>query len=153
MAWFAASRIPASAALVAGLMGLACASMPAQAESATASLTLRVVVPPVTIVRLATPHLEFDLSAADIARGFATPLTPFQVEVLTNLRTGLQLQFSCISAPCELESAGASANGWQVPAGRGMQRHALSVPLRLPISRSAQPGRYRVGVQVTALGP
>jgi spore coat protein U-like protein len=149
----AAPRLATAAApVLACAFTLACASLAAQAETATATLTIRVTIPPVTVIRMPTRHVEFDLSAADVARGFVTPAAPLQVEVTTNLGGGLQLAVACISAPCEMKGASISPSAGQVPPGRGMRQHALSVPLQLPIARDAQPGTYRVAVQVTALG-
>ncbi|MBE7369552.1 hypothetical protein [Ramlibacter pallidus] len=149
------SRRAAAAGSAAIALSLACASVPAAAETASATLTIRVAVPAVTLLKLPAHHVDVELSAADVARGFATPDAPFTVEVLTNLRDGLQLELACATAPCEpgrvLAEDGSQA--WHVPGGRGLRRHTVTAPLRLPISRGAAPGRYRVAVQVTTLGP
>jgi hypothetical protein len=133
-------------------LALAGASLHAQNRSASATLNFRVTIPPLTVIKMPTRHVEFELSAADVARGFVTPAAPLQVEVTTNMGTAVQLAIACISAPCETRSVDTSAPAWQVPHGRGLRQHALSLPLQLPISRDAQPGHYRVAVQVTTLG-
>jgi hypothetical protein len=99
-------------------------------------------------LRVVSQPAFFDVSRADIARGYVEVDTPLQIEVVSNLQRGVQLSFSSLDGQVR-EAHGRSLPRSTGPRAGGMQRELMEVHLRLDLAEGARAGRHAWAVQVS----
>jgi hypothetical protein len=126
----------------------ACGAAGAQQAGAAQQMQVSAYVLEHARVRVVSQPAFFDVSQADIARGYVEVGTPLQIEVVSNLRRGVQLSFASLDDQVR-EAHGHSLQRSGQPRAAGLQRELMQVQLRLDLAEGARAGRHAWPVQVS----
>lgn len=128
----------------------ACACGAAAAQQAGSAQQMQVVahVKEHARVRVLSHPAFFDVSSADIERGYVEVGTPLQIEVVSNLPRGVQLSFSSLDGQVR-EAHGRWLQRSAQPRAAGVRSELMEVHLRLDLAEGARAGRHAWPVQVS----
>lgn len=155
-------RVAPIAVLAAALAGgAACADTAVGSGSASAQLRVVVNVPLVLRLHAPSTPARFEVTEADIARGFVQLPAPFPVTVYSNSRHGYTLSIAkhadfvrvahVVGLGGELRIDAAPAFSARQAPGRGLARDDLSLGFRFELADSARPGSYDWPISITAM--
>ena len=138
------------------MLARACASLmlllAAGAANAGAQLALSAVVAKTAQLSVRSHPATFQLSDADVARGYVDIAAGPRIDVRTNSREGLLVTFLAASeAVRSVQLRGLVGDSIVLPGTiRGMANHRIEPGYRLILAPSARPGTYAWPVQVVA---
>jgi hypothetical protein len=126
---------------------------------ASASLDIRIVIPPVLRLKTLRSPPQLIVTARDVAAGYVDVERGMEVELLSNMRNGHALQFllassivraaeiSGLGEPVQVDDSTTQVTFRRAPGGA--TRTTLNLGFRLRLAANAQPGVYQWPVSMT----